>query len=305
MTYHYWRYQIQSSSTLNYRSGRKEFEGALVRVGDGFGCIHPWPELGDDSLDLQLDALKYGLSTPIIDQALRCASLDGEARREGRSLFAGPVPQSHWLVQPGDDPQEVRERGYHIAKIKIGNDMINEVEIVRRWAAAEFRVRLDANETLSVATFLEFWYSLGWTKGSVELVEDPTEWTRDRWNVLVEVGVPIAIDRDVEERFEPGAISVVKPALTSWVPPESSRFFVTSYMDHALGQVWAASQAAFLASGPAASRMMTCGLLTHDCFAPDPFFERLEVVDGRLQAPEGTGLGFDDLLEGLPWTRLG
>ena len=45
------RYRIKSRGCLNAISGRREFEGALIRVGDGFGGIHPWPELGDPMLE--------------------------------------------------------------------------------------------------------------------------------------------------------------------------------------------------------------------------------------------------------------
>ena len=39
-------------------SERTEFEGALIRIGDGFGCLHPWPELGDPGLEDLLEELR-------------------------------------------------------------------------------------------------------------------------------------------------------------------------------------------------------------------------------------------------------
>ena len=48
-----------------------------------------------------------------------------------------------------------------------------------------------------------------------------------------------------------------------------------------------------------------CGLFTHVLYEPDAFFERVERDGARLLPPRGTGLGFDDLLERLPWTSIG
>ena len=46
------------------------------------------------------------------------------------------------------------------------------------------------------------------------------------------------------------------------------------------------------------------GLQTHGLFEADQFTERLGVAGPTFTAPGGAGLGFDDLLEKLPWKRL-
>ena len=43
-------YRLRSRGFLNSLSNRRGFFGALIRVGEGYGCIHPWPELGDPPL---------------------------------------------------------------------------------------------------------------------------------------------------------------------------------------------------------------------------------------------------------------
>ena len=88
---------------------------------------------------------------------------------------------------------------------------------------------------------------------------------------------------------------VVKPAYREM--PESGEVIVTSAMDHVLGQFWAAWHACRVPE-------QTHGVATHHLFAPDAFSERVSLDGCRLVAPGGTGLGFDDLLEGLPWKRL-
>jgi O-succinylbenzoate synthase len=48
-----------------------------------------------------------------------------------------------------------------------------------------------------------------------------------------------------------------------------------------------------------------CGLCTQHLFEPDGFFERLSSPGGHLQPDlHSSGLGFDDVLERLPWRKL-
>jgi o-succinylbenzoate synthase len=298
------RYALASSAPLNARSTRRLHEGALIRFGEGFGCIHPWPELGDLSLDEELASLATGTPGPLAARALACAWADGDARRQGRTLFTGPVPESHWLALPGDTPEEARRAGFARVKIKAGPDFAPAVASAFAWAAEGFSLRLDANGTLDVPSTVAFWRELAPLHASVEWIEDPIPWEPSGWETLRGEGIPLALDRGVETRFQPGDIAVIKPAATGWIPPRPSRFLVTSAMDHAVGQMWAASEAARHAGGPAASRLLVCGLGTHRCFEADAFFERVRFNGARLVPTAGTGLGFDDLLEDLPWMRL-
>ncbi|MFN4944323.1 MAG: hypothetical protein ACK5G9_11085, partial [Akkermansiaceae bacterium] len=73
-------YRLRSAGFLNSISSRREFEGVLIKVGEGYGCIHPWPELGDPPLEKCLDDLKGRRVWPIVKRALRCAEYDNVAR---------------------------------------------------------------------------------------------------------------------------------------------------------------------------------------------------------------------------------
>lgn len=297
------RYVLHSVQALNSCSSRREHEGFLLRVNGGVGCVHPWPELGDHPVQDQLHILRQGGTTPLLDSAFRCAHEDGNARRENRSLFVDPIPESHWLFLCGDDPETAASEGFREVKMKLGGDLAEETIEAIRWAAAGFRLRFDANENLSLKTFFEFWEGLRRIRTSVDFVEDPTPWGQENWRILHEAGVPLAVDRDVAERWKSGEIAVLKPATSEWTPPDGTRVVVTSSMDHAVGQTWAALCAARLQAA-GRHRVLSCGLLTHRCFHPDPFFEQLRTEGPRLIPPSGTGLGFDDLLDSLPWTPL-
>ena len=77
---HVHRYILRSKAPLNAVSERREHEGAIVRIGDGVGCLHPWPELGDLPLDRQLSILEKGGFTGMIERLRVCCKLDGTAR---------------------------------------------------------------------------------------------------------------------------------------------------------------------------------------------------------------------------------
>lgn len=304
---HYWRYTLRSARTLNAVSARTEHEGALIRVGEGYGCLHPWTELGDAPLDDQLRALAAGETefSPLVVGALECARIDGEAREQGISLFQSPVPESHWLVREGDDPGYARTDGFTLAKIKGTPDLRKVIEAIELWSGAGLRVRLDFNESLAKGAFLSFWQGLGGAlRDVIEVVEDPEEWSEEGWMALRAAGVPIAVDRDHTSRLREGDVLVYKPAHYGFACHRETRYYLTSYMDHAIGQLWAAAFASIVSADGSNGQLLPCGLLTHRCFENDAFFERLRCEGPRLLSPGGTGLGYDDLLGKLPWKRL-
>lgn len=307
MSLHYWRYQLKPRSALNAVSGARPPEGVLLRVGEGFGCLQPWPELGDEPLDAHLAALLRGEPhhTPLVTGALECARTDGEARGMGKSLFRSPVPESHWLVRDGDDPGSAKSDGFQLAKIKAGRDRKRLFDRIDAWAKAGLRLRLDFNESIPAGEFLDLWQDLGEERrAAIDLVEDPEAWTEEGWAGLRRRGVPLAVDRDHLHRLRPGDVLVCKPARHGFARRRDTRFYITSNMDHAIGQLWAAAFASSAWESEERPPMLPCGLLTHRCFENDPFFERLRCDGPRLLPPGGTGLGFDDLLESLPWKRL-
>ncbi len=294
---YYHRYVLRANQALNARSKRCEFEGALIRWNDGFGCIHPWEELGDAPLDDQLEALKSGRhDTRLTSQALRCCGLDGAARREGHWLFLGVrVPDSHAIYAslPEDEMRQFR-----YVKVKCGADVDAEARRVTKIAESlpTAKLRLDFNGVLSVEAYRNFVDTLSRkVRDCIDFVEDPVPYDADIWKQL-----PLRLAADEAEDKSGGGftVRVVKPAIEpviQWSKP----VVITSYMDHPIGQVYAAYEAARYSGDTYGA-----GLLTHYLFEEDAFAERLGRIGAQLDPPEGTGLGFDDLLEALPWIRL-
>lgn len=290
MDIHYWRYHLTPKRRLNALAAALPREGALIRVDGGYADVHPWPELGDAALDEQLAMLARGETTPLTAASLRFAKIDARARAEGKNLFEGLViPPSHWLFSDGAVP-----RGFDTVKVKLGpGSGVDELRVL-----VGYRLRLDFNATLEPREFIRFMSRLPPdVLESIDYVEDPTPYDPQRWQSFRErFGVRLALDRRVAE--EGVDVLVVKPAVQE-MPETDKEIVVTSYMDHPIGQFAAAWVAA-----TNSARVGRCGLLTHVLYEPDEFLARVETDGPVLEPPEGTGFGFDDLLERLPWKPL-
>ncbi len=282
------RYRLMPRRRLSGLAAAGAREGALLRVhtgsgADGFADLHPWPELGDLPLETQLAMLARGETTAQSQASLHLASVDAEARMRGVSLFDGlMIPESHW---PGNDPPDE----FDTVKIKSVMPVPDRV-----------RIRIDFNATLTAEAFLEIAKTLPTER--IDFIEDPCPYDGWTWAQLREsTGLRLALDLASEDHDRtPGAYDVWihKPALRAEWPDANCEVVVTSYMDHPVGQFGAAHCAA---SHKAASR---CGLMTHVLYEPNAFIERIECAGARLLPPQGTGIGFDDLLENLAWTTL-
>jgi O-succinylbenzoate synthase len=274
------RYELVPRARLSALAGAAPRRGALIRIDGGVADVHPWPELGDAPLNEQLARLARGETTPLTAQSLAFAREDAEARREGRSLFNGlTIPDSHW---PGRHPPPA----FDTVKLKSAEDL-----------PAGVRLRIDFNSTLTPDQFLQIAETL--PKERIDFIEDPCPYDSSTWRMLREkTGLNLALDRGTER--ESVDVIVIKPAVQQ--PPNTQdsalSTVVTSYMDHPIGQLHAARVAARLATNP------RCGLVTHVLFEPNAFSERLALDGARLVPPGGIGIGFEDLLENLDWTRL-
>ena len=274
-----WRYTLKPKRALSSVARPGTREGALIRAGDGFADVHPWPELGDAELDQQLAMLARGETTALTARSLEFARADGDARRHGMSLFDGlTIPASHW---PGADPPPQ----FDTAKIKSIDRIPPRV-----------RLRIDFTASLTPGEFETIAERL--PADRVDFVEDPCPYDAATWERLrASTGLRLALDRGSEGRGVD--VLVVKPAIQA-MPETKLPVVVTSYMDHAFGQMCAAWVAAKHA-GRVSDR---CGLFTHILYEDDSFFERVRAEGSRLLATDGTGFGFDDVLERLPWKKL-
>lgn len=313
------RYTLRSGVALNSASVRREFHGALIKVGDGHGCIHPWPEFGDAEIEEQLDRLSQGITTPQSAIALRCAQIDGAARHRGVSLFEGlTIPRSHYSWSFADDTNSQIERviaeGWPAVKTKgfanWGETMRFLEAVAKIGEKHGLKLRVDFNGCLERAEFEKFCefmplrvYRL------LDLVEDPVPYEAELWqHFKSRWGVRLALDKGWQKAAGGFDAVVVKPSRRDWRTVAGritdAPLVLTSAMDHALGQMFAAYEAA-LAWKEMSERVSWCGLATQHLFDRDAFFEQVSSPSGHLKLSSwGTGLGFDETLARLPWQRL-
>lgn len=312
----FWKYRLTARQPVNAKSPRREFEGALVRVGEGFACLHPWPEFGDPTLSKCLDDLAGDRRWPIVRRAARCAKEDADARFIGDPLLEEiDVPESHATLpwQDGRVLDSAVEKGFARIKMKAGSNPEAELafllESARRHPA--LRWRIDCNESFEPAEaeafLLRIPEDLRWR---IDFVEDPAPYAGSTWERLRKATrVPLAVDRESAPGCEAAQVVVIKPAVDEpWLLAEAAasrgqQVVVTSYMEHPLGQCFAAWEAAKL-NVQFPGVVGVCGLQTHHLFPPSDFAERLGRWSPEFRPPGGTGLGFDDLLERLPWKRI-
>lgn len=316
---YFWEYQLHSETALNSASVRRSFPGALIRCGAGVGCLHPWPEFGDQPIEEQLKLLQAGTPTSLARIALQCAAADGAARQAGVSLFDGlDIPASHysWSFGHASAPQIDRllAEGWPALKAK---GFANWGETRRFLDACEhatrgsgLRFRVDFNGCLTPGDFHRFIEFMPLrVYRALDFVEDPYPYETSAWlDSRARWEVPLALDKGWREAFEGFDFVVIKPARRDWRAVAARHpgkpLVLTSAMDHPIGQMYAAWQAA-LARAELGGLVGLCGLCTEHLFTGDPFLERVISPGGRLMPDRaGGGLGFGDLIEKLPWRRL-
>ncbi|MCX8494583.1 MAG: hypothetical protein ORN51_00165 [Akkermansiaceae bacterium] len=310
------RYRLKARGFLNSITNRREFEGALIQIDGGFGCIHPWPELGDPTLEKCLIDLAGPRRWPIVRRAIRCTEYDRAARVFDHSLFEEmEVPMSHATLATGDIAELVRavEAGFTTVKLKAGRDLGAEMKFLDAMTL-EFpavRWRLDFNESLTPDEAAKFLLELmDGTRAAIDFAEDPCPYSESGWHELHQkTRVNLAVDHEAAPLSKAAQFMVIKPAvdepflLGEAALSHQQRVILTSYMDHPVGQTFAAWEAARLEL-QFPGLVGLCGLQTHHLFEPNEFSEALGPWSPDFTPPAGTGLGFDDFLDAQPWTRL-
>jgi O-succinylbenzoate synthase len=310
------RYRLKARGFLNAISNRREFEGALIEIDGGYGCIHPWPELGDPTLDKCLADLAGARRWPVVRRAVRCAEYDRVARQFENSLFEEmELPLSHATLAKGDAAEVAAavEAGFTKVKLKCGRAPEAEATFLEEMAAEYPTLgwRLDFNESLSQEQAISFLRSLSQKAlGAIDFVEDPCPYSDSSWKELRrDIRVNLAVDREATTLSGAAQVMIIKPAvdepflLAEAAMGHQQRVVLTSYMDHPVGQSFAAWEAARLEL-QFPGLVGICGVQTHHLFEPDEFTEALGPWSPEFKPAPGNGLGFDDLLAALPWTRL-
>ena len=280
---------LNSRSTLGPRSGsllRIEFPRAL-ELGKsssaslkniGYADLHPWVELGDESLQKQLELLARGQLTSLTERSIAMAQADADARARGENLLRDRlIPRSHFLLTALDEGakkelNQARAQLFSTVKIKIGRDLQAEAKwlVAHQDLLSDFTLRLDANAKTGLVQIEDFLDRLPEALiKSIQFIEDPCIFHPVSW-AQVAVRVPVAFDQAFRfengwmeqdgEESDPGAL-LIKAGVTHliWKSATQNRdamlnlavrgpfqIVATSYLDHPVGQMGAAFEASRL-----------------------------------------------------------
>lgn len=319
-------YFLNPVGSLNAVAQTSVRAGALLKIEwpdghTGYSDLHPWPELGDPSLDQQLADLRKGRISPQIEQSIWLARRDAVARKKGKHLFdQGEKIRNNYLLSDSRNLKpgfldELKKEGFTTVKVKVGRSLQEEADSLTHIAAAGLRMRLDFNGIGSWQIFEKFMGSLSPTvKALIEYVEDPfpfdvAAWTESR--KLAKIALDNQYDRVPWATLTkaPFDILVVKPAQTdvekalAFCQQWNLKCTITSYMDHPVGVVHALALAMELKKNQG-DRILEAGCLTHRLYKMDVFGAELTNQGPYLIRNSGTGVGFDRLLEALPWQPI-
>lgn len=310
-------YFLTPKSRLGARALAGDRYGVLIRADlggvSGFADLHPWPELGDMSVAEELKALGAGRPLKLGQRSLDFARRDRAAREARKNLFEGLViPPSHRLIPDltavsSKEMETWRNEGFTHLKIKVGRDPLEELRKLKAFAPflSRFKLRFDFNEMGTVEAVAEWIRALEpQVRSAIEFLEDPIVYQPANWlRVAQETKLPLARDRQSTPETSSDWL-VIKPAsqVTSTFTTSPARLCVTSSLDHPVGQLAAALEAAELARE---REVGVCGLVSHDAYETNEFSEALRSKGPRLSAPERDfGFGFTSLFEKVGWRPL-
>ncbi|WP_295904125.1 o-succinylbenzoate synthase MenC [uncultured Bdellovibrio sp.] len=319
-------YTLKPVQSLNAVSSAAPREGVLLKVEwsdglTGYADLHPWPELGDLSLEDQLSELRRGRMSVQIEQSIWLARRDAQLRKDKKSVFeSGEKIKNNYLlsdfklIKPGF-LDELKTEGFTTLKMKVGRDLQEEADILTHIAAAGLKIRLDFNAVGSWQTFERFIGNLPPTvRPLIEYVEDPFPFDVNAWKEakkLVKIAIDNQYDRVPWDRLvaAPFDVIVMKPAKTDidkaierckkW----NLKATVTSYMDHPVGVAHAIGVAMELKK-KYGEMILEAGCLTHRLYQMDPFAAEISTQGPYLLKVKGTGVGFDRLLEATSWFQI-
>lgn len=321
---YYSPYQLTPRQTLNAKVQGSVRHGALlmVRWSDGlvgFADLHPWSELGDQNLEEQIRLLSGGQFTPLSHSSLWLARRDAEARFAERNLLPENVEiknnallRSVWDID-GDYLNALKLQGFDTVKIKLGRDLKKELHQLRHFEGTSFKLRFDFNNILDESSYAAFMADVPKSvREQIEYVEDPFSYDLKTWS-RVRTWAPLAIDQDLARgithsnpQFD---VLILKPAKADvaeavhFAQKNDLKVTVTSYMDHPVGVIHAAAVAAEL-KNEYGDLILHSGCLTHKIFNDNDFSTQMISEGPYLRPAPGDGVGFNEILEALPWQKL-
>jgi O-succinylbenzoate synthase len=303
-------------------------EGALFKVTwsngkVGYSDLMPRPELGDLSLDQELENLKKFKMSSLVEQMIALANRDADFRSTGKNAFqdSKKVKNSYFIseVTSTDSSlfEKIRSQKFSTLMIDCGQNFEDEAEHVRRiLRMTNFIVRLDFNAKADFSILERFMAKIEpGLKPRIEYIEDPMPFEPSSWAEATNLA-PLAIETQYPhvQWDNPSLVPKIK---TLVIRPSrfdidksiknalqyNCKMVVTSSLEHPVSTAHASLVASDL--------MIKYPLLVsdHDClyqtfYAPHSFSGYLTAQGPYLTTSPGLGIGFDAKFKALNWDPL-
>lgn len=296
------RYTLTPLSLPNRLSQRAPRQGALLKVDfsdlleAGYADLFPWPELGDEPLEAQLESLKE-CPFRLAAASLSWAHYEARAKSRGLHLLSDVKIQNHKTMTELTDIEPY----FSHAKIKISSiDSFHKALSFMKERKQKFR--LDFNGLIESFEEAELYK----TETVFDFIEDPfTSALMQDKKASKFFKSPLALDRDeTPQKKSVCDVWVIKPVyyapdyLFEEMAKFKKRIVITSNMDHPLGQIIAMHVAQKFPQE-------THGLLTQNLYASHAHSDWVAQHEATLTPNyKGFGWGYDTQLSKLSWEKL-
>ncbi len=324
-------YQLQLPSAPNSASNNKTISGCLLKFEFedqvGYSTAQTWPEFGDPLLEDVLEELKNiksineNSNSQIINNILSWAKMDAWARAQKQPLFDNKNIKNNYLVTDicQFDTQALsalNKKNISILKFKFGRNIAAETKVLKETSEfKKFKWRIDFNSTFSLDKIFTWLKQNPWIIDNLEYLEDPVpfnvrEWSEIKSKFKINLALDIKVDEFIKIKNSETVVDIIiiKPfsdhveALTQWALDKNIKVVFTSYMDHLIGQSFAAV-IAHQHSASLGEQLLDCGLSTNHVFEPYKYTLNQANASKGI-ASNNYGVGYGDLLEFEPWELL-
>lgn len=303
-------------------------KGSLIKIEwpdklVGYADLLPWPDLGDETLAVQLKNLQRGRMSSMVEQTTWLARRDALARKDKRHLMRGlPRVRNSLLIQDVSiiteaELGEARRLGFMSVKIKCGKDLNSEMALIDKiLRMGAFAIRLDFNARLTPEDFANFYNQIPQAfQNRIEFVEDPFPFAVESWKEASKFAT-LAIDLEHPKvKWElmksplPFKVMAIKPTRIDLMHAQDVvnkyglKMTVQSNLDHPVGVAHAMAVASEMKK-VYPNILLDCGTFTHQEYQPDEFSAMLPQAGPNSGEAPGFGVGFDELLEKQKWTPV-
>lgn len=295
--------------------------GALIKIvnekeEEGFADLCPLLNFGDVPIEKQFQLYRDYRTSQLLQNSINMAKYDQKLRALKKNVWSddGEIA-NHFLLLSLKQVDEsylnsIKDQGFDTVKCKYKKE---DLAILRKIISFDFKVRLDFNSAFHIDEVFNFLNQLSdGEKSQIEFIEDPCPYDYLNWQQLNKE-IPLAMDFESDfvhwQQKPPFNYCIFKPArddqgfLLKQVVKHQFKVVVTSSLDHPVGLAHAMTSALQLKKEYSHLVEEAHGLQTQRVLQNNMYLKEIEADHSHFRV-QGTGIGFDELLQREKWIEL-